>query len=201
MTAYEFYRNILHITNEELIREFADVTQIKILKKGEFVVHMGEVLNDVCFMETGIARGYFLDANGKEVTDCFSFKCGSAVMPNSQLEMDIPSHIAIEMLEDAKLFCIPLPAVLRMKEKYIEITTLYNQMLIKAMEEHWKVKKILNSYTAVQRYQWFLQEYSELLHRVSDKYIASFLGMTPVTLSRLRRTLKEDANDKKNVRF
>lgn len=197
MTAYEFYRNILYITNEDLIRDLVDVTQIKIVKKGEFVVHMGEVLNDVCFMETGIARGYLLDANGKEVTDCFSFKCGSTIMPNNQLEMDIPSHIAIEMLEDTKLFCIPLPAVLRMKEKYIEITTLYNQMLIKAMAEHWKVKKILNSYTAVQRYQWFLEEYPELIHRVTNKHIASFLGMTPVTLSRLRKTLRKEQQAKR----
>ena len=74
----------------------------------------------------------------------------------------------------------------------MEVTKLYNELLIKALNEHWKLKQILNSYTAVQRYQWFLDEYPGLIGKVSNKYIASFLGMTPVTLSRLRRTLRED---------
>lgn len=60
------------------------------------------------------------------------------------------------------------------------------------MKSHWELKRVLNSCTAVQRYQWFLEEYPGLIDRVSNKYIASFLGMTPVTLSWLRRTLREE---------
>ena len=41
------------------------------------------------------------------------------------------------------------------------------------------------------RYQWFLKKYPGLIDEVSNKHIASFLGMTPVTLSRLRQKLKE----------
>ena len=71
---------------------------------------------------------------------------------------------------------------------------LYNRMLGAALDVQWKLKRVLSSCTAVQRYQWFLEEYSGLIDRVSNKYIASFLGMTPVTLSRLRRALREDEN-------
>ena len=45
--------------------------------------------------------------------------------------------------------------------------------------------------TAMQRYQWFLEAYPGFIDKVSNKHIASFLGMTPVTLSRLRRVLRE----------
>lgn len=48
-------------------------------------------------MESGIARGYFLNANGEEVTDCFIFKPGSAAMAISDLKPGIPSPLAIGM--------------------------------------------------------------------------------------------------------
>ena len=126
------------------------------------------------------------------MTDCFSFSCGSTVMPFCQLELDISAPMTIEVLEDAKFFCIPIFVVIELQNNYVEVTRLYNQLLIKALNEHWKLKQILNSYTAVQRYQWFLEEYPGLIGKVSNKYIASFLGMTPVTLSRLRRTLRKE---------
>lgn len=194
ITAYDFYHNIFHLKDKELIQQFSDATKIKCMKKGESVVRIGEVLNEVYFMEKGVTRGYFLDINGKDVTDCFSFNCGSTVMPFCQLELEIPSPMTIEVLEDARFFCISISDVIELQNKYMEVTKLYNQLLIKALNEHWKLKQILNSYTAVQRYQWFLDEYPGLIDRVSNKYIASFLGMTPVTLSRLRRALREYGN-------
>lgn len=191
INAYDFYQNVFHLKDKELIQQFSDATKIRCMKRGEYVVRIGEVLNEVYFMEKGITRGYFLDVNGKDVTDCFSFSCGSTVMPFCQLELDISAPMTIEVLEDAKFFCIPIFVVIELQNNYVEVTRLYNQLLIKALNEHWKLKQILNSYTAVQRYQWFLEEYPGLIGKVSNKYIASFLGMTPVTLSRLRRTLRE----------
>ena len=191
ITAYDFYQNVFQLKDKNLIQEFFDATKIRYMKKGEYVVRVGEVLNEVCFMEKGITRGYFLDVNGKDVTDCFSFRCGSTMMPFSQLELDIPSPMTIEVLEESKFFCVPIATVIELQNNYSEVTTLYNKLLIRALNEHWRLKQVLNSYTAVQRYQWFLEEYPGLIERVSNKYIASFLGMTPVTLSRLRRTLRE----------
>lgn len=192
ITAYEFYRNIFHLEDREFIQELVSVTEIRHLKKGEHVVHIGEVQKDVYFLETGIARGYFLDINGKDVTDCFGFRQGTAVVAFGELDLDVPSSMTIEMLEEGSFFCIPVEVVIRLQQHYKEAMALYNQLLITALKEHWELKRVLNSYTAVQRYQWFLKEYPGLIDKVSNKYIASFLGMTPVTLSRLRRTLREE---------
>ncbi len=177
--------------DEELIQKFVKVTTRKRLKKGEFVVRIGEIVNYVYFMESGILRGYFLDANGRDVTDCFCFECGSTAMPFSQLKLNEPSPISIEMLKDGSFFCVPISEVIELQKNYLETTLLYNRLLAKALDEHRKLKQALNQYTALQRYQWFLKEYPGLIECVSNKYIASFLGITPVTLSRLRRSLRE----------
>lgn len=200
ITADDFYRNVFHLKDENLIQEIVNATEIRHLKKGEFVVRIGEVQNDVYFLETGIARGYFLDVNGKDVTDCFGFRCGTAAVSFGQLEVDVPSSMTIEMLEDGRFFCVPISIVIRLQKNYEEAMTLYNQLLIAAMKAHWELKRVLNSCTAVQRYQWFLDEYPGLIGKVSNKYIASFLGITPVTLSRLRRTLREGKQSEENKR-
>ena len=135
------------------------------------------------------------------MTDCFSFCCGSTAIPFCQLELNIPAPMTIEVLENAKFFCVPISTVIELQNNYLEVTMLYNQLLIKALNEHWRLKQVLNSYTAVQRYQWFLEEYPGLIDRVSNKYVASFLGMTPVTLSRLRRTLREEQKSEKTRRL
>ena len=184
--------------DKNLIQELVTATEIRHLKTGEFVVRIGEVQNDVYFLETGIARGYFLDVNGKDVTDCFGFRCGTAAVSFGQLELNVSSPITIEMLEDGRFFCVPISVVIRLQKHYEEAMMLYNQLLIAVMKAHWELKRVLNSCTAVQRYQWFLDEYPGLIDRVGNKYIASFLGMTPVTLSRLRKALREEQKSGEN---
>ena len=67
--AYDFYRDVCGLKDEGLIQRISSATEHRYLKKGEFVVRIGETLSDVYFLETGIARGYLLDAGGKDVTD------------------------------------------------------------------------------------------------------------------------------------
>ncbi len=61
-----------------------------------------------------------------------------------------------------------------------------------AFAMHWEIKTMICRNNAMQRYQWFLKTYPRLVDRISNKHVASFLGITPVTLSRLRRTLREN---------
>lgn len=59
------------------------------------------------------------------------------------------------------------------------------------MEEHQNIKHAIYMLNAKERYNWFLREYKDLIDRVSHRHVASFLNMTPVTLSRLRKEFRE----------
>ena len=95
---------------------------------------------------------------------------------------------------DSDFLTIPIPEIQRLLERYSELQRLYNQLLIASFSMHWEIKLTLCRDTAMQKYQWFLQKYPGLVDQISNKYIASFLGMTPVTLSKLRRVLREKEN-------
>ncbi|MCD8230941.1 MAG: Crp/Fnr family transcriptional regulator [Clostridiales bacterium] len=192
MTVNEFYTDICQIQSPELLRILADATETRYVKKGEFLVRAGESQPDICFLMEGLLRGFFLDANGKDVTDCFGYRCGTASMAFCQLDAGNISPMTIEILEDSVFFCIPILLILQLQDQYPEIVKFYNKILISALNEHWQMKQILHQYTAIQRYQWFLSEYPGLAERVSNKNIASFLRMTPVTLSRIKRAIREE---------
>ena len=195
MDAYNFFKEVCSIKDEQLLHELINITEYKCKKKGSFIVRAGEPQNEVWLMESGIARGYFLNVNGEEVTDCFIFKPGSAAMAISDLKSGIPSPLAIEMLEDGYFYCIPISVIAELQKKYIEISIFYTHLLSASLNMHWSLKRLLTQCTATQRYQWFLQEYPGLIDRVNKKYIASYIGMTPVTISRIRRILKDDSGE------
>ena len=76
-----------------------------------------------------------------------------------------------------------------------ELLVIYNAMLQDSLKEHWENKIALGQYSAIARYQWFLKTYPGIIDRVPHRYVASFLGMTPVSLSRIRRELREQAKN------
>lgn len=192
ITAYDFYTQVCGLSDEELIQKMVKATEHRSFRKGEYIAHEGEVINDVYFLEKGVFRGSFVDTNGKDITDCIGFQCGIPAIAFCCMDMDIVSPESIEVLADSSFFFIPISVIIELLKNYLDLTVFYNRMLIMSLNMHRTMKKVLYQYSAPQRYQWFLKEYPGLIDQISNKYIASFLGMSPVTLSRLRRALREE---------
>ncbi|MCD7760915.1 MAG: Crp/Fnr family transcriptional regulator [Clostridiales bacterium] len=190
MTPYQFYTEFCRIKTPEVIQKLVDATEIRSIRKGDCLIRTGDSQSNICFLIKGLLRGFFLDSSGKDITDCFGFQTGTVAMTSCQFDEENISPMTVEMLEDSLLFCVPIPLILKLQERHLEVTMFYNRLLISALNEHWHMKQVLHQYTALQRYQWFLEAYPGLADRVSNKNIASFLGMSPETLSRLRRTIK-----------
>lgn len=95
--------------------------------------------------------------------------------------------IYISAVTDAKVVEIKLSDMKDRIGKYKELLTLYNELLYKSLESHWKLKEIRYRMSAIERYNWFLEVYPNLNNYIRDKDIASFLGMSPVTLCRIKK--------------
>ncbi len=188
MLLIDFFQKALGISDEALVQEALRVSETRVLKKGEYLIRQGNVPTHVCFLTQGIMRGVFSDVNGKEITDCLVFRCGSPAMPASDINQ--PAPIDVQALTECEIVRIAVPEVNRMLRVYPALSELYRQLIVESSKTHWELKIAIYQYTAMERYLWFQQAYPGLSDKISNKYIASFLNMTPVTLSRLKQELK-----------
>ena len=189
MEIQNFYTETLKISNTQLVQTLAENSQIKFIKKGDMLQHSGSISMELYFLMRGLLRGFLLDAKGREVTDCFVYTHGTPVV--SSIDLGEPSLICIEALEDSELISIPFSVVLPLVGSNLELITLYNRLLSNSLKMHWENKTVLAQCAAAERYQWFLKNYPVLIDRINHRYIASFLGMTPVSLSRVRKSVQE----------
>lgn len=196
MELQNFYTETLKISDTQLVQTLAENSQIKVIKKGDILQHIGSVSTALYFLMTGLLRGFLLDVKGKEATDCFIYAHGAPVV--ASIDLGAPSLICIEALEDSELISIPFSVVLPLIGSNLELITLYNRLLSHSLKMHWENKTALLQYTAAERYQWFLENYPGLIERVNHRYIVSFLGMTPVSLSRIRKITRKGAEFKQN---
>lgn len=184
-----FFENHLSIQDPALLENVLKVAEVHAVPKGVFLVRQGQTPSRLAFLIAGIFRGFYVDENGREITDCFAYRCGDALLPSAELLGLAP--ISIQALSDATVITVPLKDVKRWSEQYKEVADLYIHYLEQASSVHWEHKNAIVQYSAMQRYLWFLRRYSALATVVTNKHIASFLNVTPVTISRLRRKMKE----------
>lgn len=191
MKPAEFLRQVLGIQDEELLREADAVCQIRTVHKDDCLIRQGSEQKQVYLLVEGICRGFFVNEKGQDITDCLVTRCGMPLMASSDLSAKAP--ISIQALSTCQVFCIPTAELNRLAKKFTVLVELYCRFVLEAGEYHRQMKVLVYQYNAMQRYRWFLQEYPGIIDRVSHKHIASFLNMTPVTLSRLvNRPIPED---------
>ena len=184
-----FCKEVLQVSEESLIQCIQETGEISTVKKGECVIKQGDTHTHIYLLVDGIFRGYLSNLEGREITDCFAFQPGSSVMPSSDIEK--PAPISIEAVTDAHILSIPISEVVSRMWTQPSLQRLYIRLLISAFDSHWELKAVHYQYKAMERYKWFCKKYPELLVYVKDKDIASFLNMTPITLSRIKQSLRE----------
>lgn len=178
----EYSKHIDPETLHRIIRMDNPIT----IPKGKLIVLDDEAF----FLLSGILRGFYLDKDGNDVTYHFIFENQS--YGSDFLTTDKPHICGYEALED----CIALP--IRAKELKAVIQTDHKLlwMYVHMLEESLK-RKILREIsfvtkTATERYLDLVQTYPHIEKRASQAHIASYLGITPVSLSRIRRAIREE---------
>lgn len=153
--------------------------------KGSDFIREGEVAKQIAFIEEGLLRSYYISPHGLERNKHF-FEAGSFVAPLTSLVTQQPSPVYIGALEDSKVLVASYDALERLYMKHLELNILGRKLV----EFGWITKERretqLIMLDATQRYRAFLAEYPGLDQRIPQYHIASYLGITPVQLSRIR---------------
>lgn len=165
-------------------------------QKGETVLEEGKVCKDLYFVEKGMVRQYYYK-NNKDVTEHFSFEGRIVFCIESFLKQE-PSRLIVEALENSKLYAIPYDDLHNLMIRNQEIDMLYRKILEHvaiSSQEHADSQRFEN---AAERYDRLLREKPEIVLRAPMVHIASFLQMTPETLSRVRNAGINPGNNTKD---
>ena len=187
----QIFKETIFTEKEELL--ILNKFEEKTLKKGEFLLKAEEKVTDLHFIENGCLRTYFIDSSGKEhtlqfaingwwISDYIALFGKEKTNSVSNIECIKESILYKISKEDFDNLCNEIPAI--------------SQFHIKNLESAFAAfqRRILENLTlsAKQRYQNFIKTYPNIEQNVKNYHIASYLGITNESLSRIR---KEIANE------
>lgn len=155
------------------------------LSKGRSITKKGQICKQLVFVKSGLLRVYTTQ-NNKEITQWICTP-GTFATELSGLLFNQPSRWNIEAMIDCELFVLDESAYAEMPNKlnkWTEIEKLFIGKCFTILED--RVFSFL-SMTAEQRYQMLIENHKDFLKDVPQQYLASMIGMTPETFSRLRK--------------
>jgi CRP-like cAMP-binding protein len=157
------------------------------IKKNEFLLRQGEICKDLVFVQQGCLRMYYISED-VEVSVWFNFDCSSAIDLYSFIS-ERPSEYFFQAIEDTQVLSLPKRKLDKLYDAYPKmqqvIRNFWEDAIIHLLDRFTALQK--NS--AVKRYEDLLAK-QEYMQRIPQKYLASFIGVTPTSLSRIRRKFK-----------
>jgi len=157
-------------------------------KKGTLLLRQGEVCRHLYFLAHGICRSCSLK-DGEEITTWFSFK-NDFITAFTSFFPKVASYESIELMSDATLYRISYEQLMNTRNRSIEIERLINHFSLLYTIQLEKRLFQIQTLTATEKYQLILQEEPHLVQLIPNKYLASYLGITRETLSRIRSAEK-----------
>ena len=167
---------------EDILKDAS--TKIVYLSKSSLIQRVGEKTNKSYFVKKGLLRGYTIDEKGKEHIFMFA--------PEGWIISDIESHtlsslsvLYIDALEDSEVVVFNRNQIDTSKMSKDIILAEFRRLLKRVGVLQRRVIMQMSA-SALNRYEHFLETYPQIVHRVPQRMIASYLGITPEALSKIR---------------
>ncbi|MFK8055919.1 MAG: Crp/Fnr family transcriptional regulator [Saprospiraceae bacterium] len=165
----------------------ARLIQLKDFKKGHHLVKAGQIPNKSYSIVSGCVRQYYI-VDGEEKTTFF-YTEGQAIFSTTAGDSSMPSKYYLSCMEDSKLTVLTREAEAELFRKIPSLAATSREAL---KEELVLYQEMLSTYittTPEQRYENLLLERPDLLQRVPQYHLASYLGVKPESLSRIRKRI------------
>ena len=172
------------VLSKDSLRALADILVCRKCKKGEVLLKEGEVCTCMRYVEKGMIRQFYIKYE-KELTEHLSYEGGMVICLESYLKTE-PTRLMIEALEPTTFWEIDKKRIDALALERADIGVWYRKVFETSLIESQVKADILRFEPAHERYARLLKRHPEILRRVPLIYIASFLQMTPETLSRVR---------------
>ena len=176
------YVNLSEAELEDITNKFKS----KLVKKNDYLLRQGDTCKDLVFVQKGCLRLYYLK-DDIEVSVWFAFEQSSAIEIYSFISEN-PSGYFLQAIEDSQVLCLSKSALNKLYQNQPKMQEM--------MRNFWEdvILNLINRFTALQK-DSAEKRYLDLLNKPSyletipQKYLASFIGVTPTSLSRIRKRI------------
>lgn len=188
----KIYLAQLNFLNEKEIDYSVSLFENITLKKNDFFVSDKNICNQIGFILKGCVRAFSTDENGEENTTCFKFESQFITSYDSFISKKISKN-SIQAIEDCDLLIINRTKFLHLVEQIPSWASVQNLLTQQEFIEKENYLIHLKNKPAKEKYLYILNENSEIVKRVSVNHIASYLGVTQRTLTRVKKEISSRA--------
>lgn len=182
-TLFQYFKNFNPLS-KEAEQAIAEISSVVTIKKNKDLQPIGHTCKTIYFINKGLARIYYFK-DGIDVTERFFFE-NSIIARVESLFTGKPSRKAIQILEDAEIIAINSTQLFKLYDTFPEIERLFRKIFETAYVETVNRIEGIQFHSAEERYNALLKEAPDVLMKIPLKYVASYLGITQVSLSRIR---------------
>jgi len=183
----QFFKSLQILSDKDLqIMEGLPIS--KTLKKGTFLIQEGKICNEIAFIQSGILRSFYINNEGDEITTCITFE-NQLMSAFSSFITQKPTEENIQAIMDTELLILKRSDMDMLYEKssaWQKVGKYLTEMQYVEMEQ-----RIVSfqKHTAKQRYETLIEQHSNYLKYIPLQFLATYLGITPRHLSRLRKEI------------
>lgn len=182
-TLYSYIEPVIALSGDELTLLMSCATKLP-LKRGEQLLKEGEVCRAFYLVESGYLRTYY-DRDGVAINMNFTFEGDFTANLKSYRNRE-PSETIIEAGEDSIIWIFNLRQIAEQYDAYPQVSRFVRRLAITQLLTAQEHSDLVKLYTPAERYRHIEKNNPKLLQRVSLSQLASFLGVTRETLSRIR---------------
>lgn len=186
--SFDFLKSKFNVS-EETFLILQNLSSRKTLKTGERIIKQEGMSSKLYFLTSGLMRSVRVSGKGKEYTKNI-YSPISFVGPLSSILTNKPSFLTYEALTDCKVYEVDFEEFFNLTETIIEISNLYNRVLEYLFIIYERKQFESTSLNATQRYQLLKSRIPDIDDQIAQYQIASYLNITAVQLSRIRKDLK-----------
>lgn len=183
----EYFESYLPLADEE-VEVLAQFMTSRQVKRRQFILQENDVCTHYTFIVKGCFKMYKVDAQGKEYNLQFAIE-NQWILDIGSFHSEQPSELYIEALEPSLILQLQKPNLLHLYRNHPKFDRNFRVMI---ENQYIKLQqRVLQniSTTAEEKYTRFMEDYPQLFNRISNVQIASYLGVTPEFLSKIRKRI------------
>lgn len=181
------FDDILNVTDENW-KIFESILQTKKLKKKEYLLKEGQICQSIYFLSEGCLRTFYLDDTGKDISTSFYFQ-DDFLREIESMTDNKPSKKNIQALEDSIIFYIDKSSLINLYDRSVFYQKLGRMILEKLTISEQKYSSLLIARSPKDRYLYIIEKHPEFIERIPLQYLASYLGISRESLSRIRKRI------------